>query len=86
MSRPFFPYPSAKVDRLKGPELAAFETGRRRCVGMLKLWGILQTDTPTGRVPDMLGLLASCYLQGVRDTAEALKANGWKMPEEETKC
>lgn len=75
--RSFFPYPAASVEKDPGAQ-EVLKNARRRVEPIAKLWGILQAED--GRVPsiDFFGLLASCYLQGVRDTAEVVVGRGWK--------
>ena len=76
--RPFFPYPEARLDTDPGPEVvAALDLGRRRCVGMLRLWGILQSADAGGvpRLPDLLGLLACAYVQGVNDAVASISVS-----------
>lgn len=52
----------------------ALEVARKRCAAMLTRWAALQFAGPPNGLPnmDVLQLLASCYLQGLRDAAVTL--------------
>jgi hypothetical protein len=70
-----------------GPEEAeVMRIGRLRCADFLELWARLQWPFPSeapsavGRMT-ILDLLASCYLQGIRDAAQGITQAGWKPPE-----
>lgn len=65
-------------------EAAILRMARFRTKPMLEMWARLQWEHegphPIAEI-DILQLLASAYVQGVRDTAQATVNSGWQPPE-----